>query len=131
MPPPLKQTDPDCEAVYIDGESQVVYAARKQSGDAEVYAIDVSDPYNPVIAEDGLEYANGVESLYAAGDYLFVVAQGDPEFMVYDVTDPFDIRWLSSLDVDGLAVPTDVAYKDNVFYVTLFDRDALRIITAY
>jgi Tfp pilus assembly protein PilV len=120
----------DGEGLYINGDQDVVYVARKQSGAAEVIAVDVSDPYHPQMHGE-LEYANGVESLYAAGTYLFVIAQGDEEFMVYDASNLPYMTYMAGLDIDGNAAPTDITYKDNVFYVVLFDRDALRVITAY
>ncbi len=120
----------DAEGVYINGDQDVVYVARKQSGDAEVIAVDVSDPYNPQTVGE-LEYSLGVESLYAAGDYLFVIAQGDEEFMVYDVSNLPSITYLAGLDIEGNVTPTDITYKSNIFYVTVFDREALHVITAY
>ena len=121
------------EMVYYDESTERAYIGRQfqtGNGTPEVAVYDVSDKTKPT-REGGLEVDVSVNCLMAIGNMLFVLSAGDMEFRVYDAEDPDDLRYYGGVDFGSTAVPTDVIYKNNIFYVSIFDSSGLRIVTAY
>lgn len=121
------------EDVYFDAETNYLYAGRKTDGvegTPEMVIIDVSDPYNPVIVGE-LDHDVNLDSIYAEGNLMIITALGDLEFKAYDVSNLPDITYYGGIDFGVDDTPTDIVYQDNVFYVTVWQQYALRIISAY
>ena len=63
-------------------------------------------------------------------DYLAFLATSDSNraFQVWNITDPSNITFWSSLQFPQVA--TGIDYEDNLVYVSVRSNDALRIITS-
>jgi len=123
----------NAECVYYDEATDRLYVARQvntAAGTPEVVILDVSNKSNPVIV-GSLEVPVDVDSVMAIGNMMFVLSRGDMEFRAYLVNDPSDIRYYGGVDFGVGDVPNDVIYQDNTFYVAIFNRYGLRIVTAF
>lgn len=121
------------EGLYVDHETGYLYVGRQVSlvaGQPEVVVVDVSNPADPQILGT-LDYEVSVDSVYAEGNLLFVLALGEEEFKAYDVSHLPSLTYYGGIDFGVDDVPTDVYYQDNIFYISVFQQYALRIITAY
>jgi type II secretory pathway pseudopilin PulG len=121
------------EMVFYEPTTERAYIGRQfqtGQGTPEVSIYDVSNKKNPQRV-GGMEADVDVNCLMAIGNMLFALSAGDMEFRVYDATDPADVRYYGGVDFGASAVPTDVIYKDNIFYVSIFDQTGLRVVTAY
>lgn len=119
------------EAVFM-GKDYVFVGRTDSSGDTtpEVVLVDLSDMSNPVIAGT-LELDHDINGIYATEDLLFLASESGEEFQVYDFSDPEMITYYSGIDFASSYFPTDLTFEDNVFYMTIWWSQALRVITAY
>lgn len=121
------------EDIYYDPATQRLYVGRQTSALAntpEMVIIDVSNASSPQIVGQ-LEYDVSLDSIYAEGNLMIITALGDMEFKTYNVANLPAITYYGGIDFGTDDVPTDIVFKDNVFYVTVWQRYALRIISAY
>ncbi len=121
------------EGIYVDPETNYLYVGRQVStvpDSPEVVVIDVNDPADPEIL-GSLDYEVSVDSVYSQGNLMFVLSLGEEEFKAYDISNLPAITYYGGVDFGVDDVPTDVYYQDNVFYISVFQRYALRIVTAY
>lgn len=121
------------ESVYYDASTQHVIVGRQLSnvdGEGEVYIIDVHNPRNPVVL-GSLDTSANVNTVYAEGNLLFVLSLEAQEFRVYDISNLPTITYYGGVDIGDNEIPTDVRYQNNVFYISVFEQYALRIVTAY
>ncbi|MCW1891719.1 MAG: prepilin-type N-terminal cleavage/methylation domain-containing protein [Candidatus Uhrbacteria bacterium] len=121
------------EGLYVDHATGYLYVGRQLStapGEPEVVVVDVSNPANPQII-GSLDYDVSVDSVYAEGNLMFVLALGEEEFKAYDVSHLPALTYYGGIDFGVDDVPTDVYYQNNIFYISVFQQYALRIITAY
>ncbi|MFA5129801.1 MAG: prepilin-type N-terminal cleavage/methylation domain-containing protein [Patescibacteria group bacterium] len=120
------------ESVFYDPVTKRVYVGRQLStvdGEGEVYVIDAQDPRYPVIL-GSLDMAANVDTVYAEGNLMFVGSQEEQEFRAYDVSNLPAITYYGGIDLGDNEIPTGNFYRDNVFYISVFERYALRIITS-
>ena len=119
------------ECVYYDETDQRLYIGRQLSTDTgtpEIVILDVSNPTNPRIIGQ-MEYDFDINTIYAEGNLMFITADG--KFKAYNVSSLPAITFYGEIDFGVGDVPTDIVYNNNVFYITIFQRYALRIISAY
>jgi type II secretory pathway pseudopilin PulG len=122
------------EMVYYDHATERAYISRQTQngqGTQEVAVYDVSDKTNLVRIGNGLESDSDVNGIMSEGNLLFVVSSGDMEFRSFVADDPSDLRLCGGVDLGSGIDPTDIVYKDNVFYLSIFDETGIRIITTY
>ena len=99
-------------------------------GEQEVYVLDVHNPANPVIL-GSMDTAANVDTEYTEGNLLFVLSEEEQEFRVYDISNLPTITYYGGVDLGDNEIPTDIRYQNNVFYISVFEEFALRIVTAY
>jgi prepilin-type N-terminal cleavage/methylation domain-containing protein len=123
----------NAEGLFVDPTTGYLYVGRQVStvpGDMEVAILDVANPLDPQVL-GSLDYEVNVDSVYAEGNLLFVLSLGEEEFKAYDISNLPAVVYYGGVDFGVDDVPTDIYYQDNVFYISVFQRYALRIITAY
>jgi prepilin-type N-terminal cleavage/methylation domain-containing protein len=121
------------EDLYFDSVTSRLYVGRQTdtvAGTPEMVILDVANPSDPQIVGE-LDYDVSLDSMYAEGNLMIITALGDLEFKAYDVTNLPAIVYYGGIDFGVDDSPTDIVYSDNVFYVTVWQRYALRIISAY
>jgi prepilin-type N-terminal cleavage/methylation domain-containing protein len=121
------------ESVFYDATTQHVIVGRQVSavdGEGEVYVLDVHDPRNPVVL-GSMDTAANVNTVYTEGNLLFVLSQEEEEFRVYDISNLPIVTYYGGVDIGDNEIPTDIRYQNNVFYISVFEEYALRIVTAY
>ena len=96
------------------------YAALSREGASNrrngVVLLDLADPAHPVIAStfDGNGVTGGVHNMFATDDHLFVLAGGD-KYVILDVSDPYDPRFVSEYNHPDSRIH-DVWVHDGVAY---------------
>ncbi|MFX1517320.1 MAG: LVIVD repeat-containing protein, partial [Promethearchaeota archaeon] len=101
------------EAVAIDGDFAYLGAGNY------VYAIDISDPTDPKVAEESPSLGGSVMGIAIDGDYLYCVCDGKGVgfngLKVLDISDPTDTSEIASIETLGKA--NDVFIDGNYAYV--------------
>lgn len=123
----------DAEELYYDEDAKRLYIGRKTLASAntpEFVILDVSNPSNPTIVGQ-MESDVSLDSLYGTGDMVFITSVGDLEFRAYDLTNLPNVAYYGGIDFGVDDVPTDMVRKGNYFFITIWGRLALRIISAY
>jgi type II secretory pathway pseudopilin PulG len=123
----------DVEDLYYDSATKRLFVGRKAvtgTNTPEMVILDVSTPTNPQIIGQ-LEYDVNLDSIYTQGNLMIITALGDLEFKAYNISNLPTIIYYGGIDFGVDDVPTDIIYSDNVFYITVWQRYALRIISAY
>lgn len=121
------------EDLFYDPATKYLYVGRQTDpspNTPEMVIINVATSTAPVIAGQ-LEYDVSLDSIYAEGNLMIITALGDLEFKMYNVSNLPAIVYYGGIDFGTSDTPTDIVYKDNVFYVTVWQQYALRIISAY
>lgn len=121
------------EDLFFDPETNRLYAGRQTdptTDTPEMVIIDVTNPSSPQLVGQ-LEYDVSIDSIYAEGNLMIITALGDLEFKTYNVANLPAITYYGGIDFGTEDTPTDIVYADNVFYITVWQRYALRIISAY
>jgi len=110
--------------------SNALYLGRQVGAGAakrEFHIIDVSSTTSP---QDlgAVDIAATVNGLRAGANLAFLAtADSNKEFQVWNISDPLNITFLSSLDFPASA--TGIDCENNIMYVSLQSNDGLRIIT--
>lgn len=121
------------EDIYYDPLTKRLFVGRQTDASPnspEMVIIDVTTSTQPVIIGQ-LEYDVSLDSIYAEGNLMIITALGDLEFKAYNVSNLPAITYYGGIDFGVDDVPTDIVYLNNVFYITIWQRYALRIISAY
>jgi hypothetical protein len=120
------------EVVWYDANTDRAYVGRQTNAGVntpEVAVYDVTNKAAPVLV-GSMEVPVDVNTLITVGNLLFVMTLGDIEFRAYVATDPADLRYYGGIDFPVGDEPRGVKYYNNIFYVAIFDRYGLRIITS-
>lgn len=92
--------------------------------DGGSYAIDVTDPINPVLLDMEVPFVVGSDTVQD-GDRLYVYNRGPmmDQWEIWDAADPSDLTLLGATDwyYGSLLVDGDLAYFYNENYVTVYD----------
>ena len=90
----------------------MAYVGTDSSTSEEFYAVDISDPLNPVVMGTYEVNAN-VNAIMVNGDYTYVAtSRDDMEMLVLDVSDPANPSFVTSRDLVGPNDATDVYRND-------------------
>jgi len=122
----------DAEGIFMDPSTNRAYVGRQVAtgpNTPEVVILDVSDPEHPTILASR-EHDADVDSMLAIGDQMFVVADTPEEFLIFDVSNLPVLTQTGALDLGENSNPTDLLFQDNYFYIAIFDRLGLRVVTA-
>jgi type II secretory pathway pseudopilin PulG len=121
------------EVVWYDSATDRVYVGRQANATVntpEVAVFDVSNKAAPQLI-GSMEVPVNVNTLLSVGNLLFVMTLGDIEFRAYVATDPADLRYYGGIDFPIGDEPRGVKYLNNKFYVAVFNRYGLRIVTTF
>lgn len=121
------------EDLFYDPATKRLYAGRQTAtgvNTPEMVIIDVTTSTSPNIVGQ-LEYDVSLDSIYAEGNLMIITALGDLEFKTYNVSNLPAITYYGGIDFGVDDTPTDIVYQNNVFYITVWQQYALRIISAY
>ncbi len=121
------------EVVWYDQNTDRAYIGRKTdslTNTPEVTVYNVANKSAPVLV-GSMEVPVDVNTLITVGNLLFVMTLGDIEFRAYVATDPADLRYYGGIDFPAGDEPRGVTYKNNIFYIAIFNRYGLRIVSSY
>jgi type II secretory pathway pseudopilin PulG len=125
--------DADAEGLFIHTSDNLLYVGRQMDegeGTPEVVILDVSDPANPQTVGT-MEFGADLNSMWAEGNLMFLSAQTDLEFKVYDVSNLPNIGYFGGIDFVEGDNPTDMYYEDNIFYISVYSNEGLRLVSTY
>ncbi|KKW32506.1 MAG: LVIVD repeat protein [Candidatus Uhrbacteria bacterium GW2011_GWA2_52_8d] len=97
--------------VVRSGDYAFLTATTSSGSRPSLFSINIQDPTIPTIADSYITNNSLLSLVLVADTYLYAVGEGE-ELMVFDVSDPTDIQWLSSyaLGDEGLRVIVDGTY---------------------
>ncbi len=122
----------DGRAVYVNSQDNRAFIVRSVGGNhsthPEVAVIDVTNPDAPTTL-GSLNFTADVNGVFAADNLLFLATSvSNEEFQIFEDTDPANMTYYSGLNFPQMA--TDLAFENNIIYVSVRSNDALRIITS-
>ena len=90
--------------------------------DYGIYLFDLNDPMNPEIIQDNLHYENGI-FIHCKNDKLAVsyVEDGSYFFDLYDISDPFDIHFISQYPLELYEFVISANEDWNEIFIQSFD----------
>jgi len=118
--------------IYVNSQDNRAYLARSEGGGHdehhEIAIVNVTNADAPNLL-GSLNFEADVNGIFAA-DNLAFLATGEPnqEFQIFEVSDPQNMTYYSGLNFPEMA--TDIAFENNVIYVSVRSNDHLRIITS-
>lgn len=106
-------------AVIVEGE--VAYVSAGTAGmDYHLSTIDISNKSSPEILDTYTSaFLEGSEKMYLQGNYLFTTQFTSDTLVIFDVSDPENIRYVSN--VSNLNGPWDVVSNGNYLFVTEYN----------
>ncbi len=70
----------------------------------DVFAFDVSNPISPMLLDSNDIGANGINSLFVKGNYLYAASPNDSkELIIFNISNPSDILEVASYNLSGSA----------------------------
>jgi hypothetical protein len=121
------------EVVWYDAATKRAYVGRQTNATADTPEVAVFDATNLSAPQlvGSMEVPVNVNTLLSVGNLLFVMTLGDIEFRAYVATDPADLRYFGGVDFPIGDEPRGVKYLNNNFYVAVFERYGLRIVSSF
>lgn len=118
-------------ALYLLGSKLYLARAKVNNPKKDFFVFDVTTPATPtIIASANLNQASGgaIKGMYVSKHLAFLGSSKNPEFQIWDVSNPTVI---TSFGCGGLDFPqevSDVTYANNYIFATIRSNEFLRII---
>ena len=125
------------ESVFVQGNYAYVATSNNFSSQGVFGVIDISDPTDLRVVDEvvgpgsGNDAFEGINDIFVQGNYAYGVVRGRNSFVVFDISDPTNISYVTSL-VDNanllLDEPVSVFVQGNYAYVASFTENGLQVI---